>query len=81
MKYIGKHAIGIMKDTSFRNSYKGDFPRGWKTEGEIKEFDPKKQKYLIEGSCYIFNETGTFRIDNMTGDWYSRKQIQIIDDE
>lgn len=75
---IGKKAIGVRKDLSYRKSFSGSFPRGWKTIGIIKKYNPKTRQYLIEGCNYIFNETGEFRI-NGSGDWYSRSQICIID--
>lgn len=79
-RLIGSRAEGVKKDMSYRRQYYGDFPRGSKTMGEITKYDPVSRKYLIEGACYIFNETGEFQISNMTGDWYSRSQIEILED-
>ena len=81
MKLIGKRAIGIIKDTKYRTSYKGEFPNGWKTEGTIIKYDKEKEKYLIEGASYIFNKTGEFRLNNVTGDWFFRHQITLLDEE
>lgn len=81
MKIIGKRAIGTRKDLSYRRGYKGEFPRGWRTEGTVVSYDKATRKYLIEGSCYIFNETGSFLISGQTGDWFLRTQIQIMEDD
>lgn len=78
-KYLGSQAIGIKKDTRIRGSYKSDFPNGWKTRGTITKYDKKSHKYLIEGDCYIFNESGEFLLNGRTGDWFSRDQIELID--
>lgn len=80
LKYLGKDAVGRRKDRSFRRNFKGDFPRGWKTEGTITKYDPVTKKYLIEGVNCIFNETGTFKISD-GGDWFYREQIEVIDDD
>ena len=79
-RLVGKYAVGRKKDTSYRETYSGEFPRGWKTEGIIKEYDKKSRKYLIEGTNYIFNETGTYKV-NGTGDWYFRYQIELDEDQ
>lgn len=80
MKNVGKRAIGRRKDTSYRDGFKRSFPRGWKTEGEITQYDRVSQKYLIKGTNYIFNEAGTFKV-NGDGDWFYRWQIQILDED
>ena len=79
-RLIGKYAVGRKKDTSYRETYSGEFPRGWKTEGIIKKYNRKTRKYLIEGTNYIFNETGTYQI-NGSGDWYFRYQIELGEDQ
>ena len=79
-RLIGKYAVGRKKDTSYRETYSREFPRGWKTEGIIKKYNRKTRKYLIEGTNYIFNETGTYQI-NGSGDWYFRYQIELDEDQ
>lgn len=77
-RIIGSLATGRKKDTSYRRSYQGDFPRGWGTDGTITKYDKKTRKYLIEGVNYIFNERGTYASQG-NGEWYYRSQIEIID--
>ena len=78
-KIIGKSAIGTRADRSYRKTYRSNFPRGWRTRGIISRYDPKKRKYLIEGTNFIFNETGEFQISG-SGDWFSRSQIEMIEE-
>ena len=78
-KIIGQFAIGTKVDRTHRDSYRGTFPRGWRTRGIVVKYNPKKQKYLIDGTKYIYNETGEFKMSE-SSDWYSRSQIEIIED-
>ena len=78
-RIMNKRAIGRRIDRSFRTNYHEDFPRGWKTVGTITRYDPKTRKYLIEGENYIFNESGEFLV-NGSGDWFSRSQIEILEE-
>ena len=77
---IGKRATGTRKDTSYRRNYYKDFPRGWETQGTISKYDKKTRKYLIEGTNYIFNETGTYKVSE-GGDWFYRTQIETEEED